>query len=594
VRGRTRRRVIAICVLLSLIFTGYSARLINLQVARHDEFANIAADKHSMRQIIPARRGPILDRNGEILAASVPVRKVILDCSHVKKPDQLAEVVAPFIGWKVEDVQARLKTGKKHEVLDQKLPEDKAVELRTALDEKNIRGIYFEEASERAYSNGPMLSHVLGFLGRKQPSDVTLCGVEGIERSMEEYLHGEDGVRHIERDRTGKELVIYREQEKPSRQGMSVETTIDMGLQAILEKELETTCAELKPDHVVGLIVKPQTGEILAMATRPTFDPNNIGASKPEDMKNRAIIDVIEPGSTFKIVAASAALNEGKVNQTTQIFCENGAFQYAGRVLHDHHPYGMMTVREILMKSSNVGAAKMALMLGDQKFYEYVRRFGFGRKTGVELPGEVGGILSPPERWDKLTITRMPMGHSIAVTPLQSVMSMAAIANGGKLMKPLIVRSVKDEDGNVVKSFEPEVVAEVVPKEVADFVSSALRDVTGDGGTAKLACVNGYNVAGKTGTAQKVSPKGGYAPGKYVVSFVGYMPAEAPEFACLILIDDAKVASNLNYGGTLAAPVFARVAEKAARYLDLVPSLKAEPVTPMVMKENGKKEEFIQ
>ncbi len=245
----------------------------------------------------------------------MPVRKVILDCSHVKKPDQLAEVIAPFIGWKVEDVQARLKLGKKHEVLEQKLPEDKAVAPARRWMRKTSAVFILKKPASVPTRTARCSATCSDFAGRKQPSDVTLCGVEGIERSMEEYLHGEDGVRHIERDRTGKELLIYREQEKPARQGMSVETTIDMGLQAILEKELETACVELKPDHVVGLIVKPQTGEILAMATRPTFDPNDIGASKPEDMKNRAIIDVVEPGSTFKIVAASAALNEKKVNR---------------------------------------------------------------------------------------------------------------------------------------------------------------------------------------------------------------------------------------------------------------------------------------
>ncbi len=253
-----------------------------------------------------------------------------------------------------------------------------------------------------------------------------------------------------------------------------------------------------------------------------------------------------------------------------------------------------MTVREILMKSSNVGSAKMALMLGDQKFYEYVRRFGFGKRTGVDLPGEVGGILSPPERWDKLTITRMPMGHSIAVTPLQSVMSMAAIANGGKLMKPLIVRSVKDEDGNVVKSFEPEVVSQVVPKEIADYVSSALRDVTGDGGTAKLACVNGYNVAGKTRHGSEGQPEGRLCAGQ-VCRFVRRLHAGRSSRVCLPDPDrrrQGRLESQLRRHACGAG--FSRVAEKAARYLDPVPSLKAEPVTPMVMKENGKKEEFIQ
>lgn len=589
-RWRSRRRAVLVCLLLTAVFTGFSARLIHLQISQHEEFAELAAQKHSIRQIIPASRGRILDRNGEILAASVPIQRVIVDCSHVKNAAALAAAAAPFLNRDAKELEARFQTGKKMDIIEPRLAEETAVRLQKALQEKSLRGLYFEQATERAYPNGPMLSHVLGFLGRKQPTDEVLAGVEGIERSMEGFLHGQDGFRHIERDRTGRELVIYRGQERPPQNGLNVELTIDMGLQAILEGELESACADLKPQTATGIIVNPHTGEILAMACRPTFDPNDLNSTRPEQMKNRAIMDMVEPGSTFKTVVAGGALNEKAVNASTRIFCENGRFLYAGRILRDHHGYGHMTVREILVKSSNIGSAKMALLLGDEKFYEYVRRFGYGTRTGVDLPGEIPGVVHPPERWDKLTITRMPMGHSVAVTPLQIVMGMAVIANGGKLMAPRIIHAVRDSEGRTVQEYAPEVVNEVIPKDVADYVGAALTDVTGDEGTAKLARVNGFTVAGKTGTAQKVDPRGGYAPGKYVVSFVGYLPAEDPQMVCLILIDDAKVASNLNYGGLVAAPIFSRVAEKAARYLDLIPSPKAEPVLPVALRESPTKE----
>jgi cell division protein FtsI/penicillin-binding protein 2 len=311
-------------------------------------------------------------------------------------------------------------------------------------------------------------------------------------------------------------------------------------------------------------------------------------------MKNRAIMDVVEPGSTFKIVVSAAALTERVVNHKTQIFCENGRFFYAGRILKDHRGHGQMSVHDILVKSSNIGCAKMALMLGEDKFYEYVRGFGFGERTGIDLPGESPGILQPPHRWDKLTITRMPMGHSIAVTPLQMTMAMGAIANGGKLMKPQIVRSVRDVDGTEIVKMTPEVVRQVVPEDTAKFVSAALAAVTGQGGTAKLAAVPGFETAGKTGTAQKVDPNGGYTPGKYVVSFLGYLPAENPAFVCLVMIDDAKLSSGLNYGGLVAAPIFARIGEKAARYMNLVPTLKAEAALPLAFHQSenhGQEEE---
>jgi cell division protein FtsI (penicillin-binding protein 3)/stage V sporulation protein D (sporulation-specific penicillin-binding protein) len=571
------------CGLMGIVFTGFSARLIQLQVSKHEEYTALAAQKHSIRLAVPAHRGMILDRNGEILAANIPVRKVVVDGSHVKNPEALATLAGSFLGIPKATFVKELQTRSKYKVLLPDLEEEKALALQRAMEEKSLRGIYFHQNTTRTYPNGPLLSHVLGFLARKDPNDENVVGVEGIERSMENYLRGIDGFRHIERDRTGREIMVYRGQEQAPRHGMNVQLTIDMGMQAILEAELDNAFRELKPDNATGVIVDPKTGEILAMTSRPTFDLNQINSAKHEEMKNRAIFDMVEPGSTFKIVVASGALTERVVTQKTLIYCENGAFSYGGRILRDHHGYGQMNVHDILMKSSNIGSAKMALMMGDQKFYEYVRRFGFGERTGVALPGEIPGLVHPPARWDRLTITRMPMGQSVAVTPLQMAMGMSVIANGGKLMRPQIVKSIQDKDGHEVLSMKPEVVREVIPPETARFVGGALTEVVSERGTAALARVSGFTVAGKTGTAQKVDSKGGYAAGKYVVSFIGYIPAEDPRFVCLILIDDAKLSSGLNYGGLVAAPIFSRVAEKAARYLDLVPAPDATASLPVAL-----------
>jgi cell division protein FtsI/penicillin-binding protein 2 len=580
---RTTIRAAVACAGAGIIFTAFSIRLINLQVVKHDEYTELAARKHSIRQVITARRGGITDRHGEILAANIPVRKVVVDGSHVNDPAKLAEVASPYLAFIPEELEKALRTDSKYKVLFRGLEEEKAIALRREMVEKSLRGLYFYEETERIYPNGEMLAHVLGFLRQAEDPDDAPIGAEGIERSMERHLRGLDGFRHIERDRTGREIVVYRGAEQGPRNGLTVELTIDMGLQAILEDELESAFEELEPNSAVGVMVDPRTGEVLAMASRPSFDPNNLGDSPMASRLNQALMAVLEPGSTFKIVVASAALTEGVVDGRTQIFCENGRFFYAGRTLRDVHGHGQMGVRDILVKSSNIGSAKMALMLGEDRFYEYVRRFGFGERTGIELPGEVRGILSPPSRWDKLTITRMPMGHSIAVTPLQMAMAMSAIANGGNLMRPQILRTVREPGGNALFSARPEVVRRVIPEQTAQFVGEALCGVTAPGGTARLAGVSGFQVAGKTGTAQKVDPNGGYAPGKYVVSFLGYMPAEDPAFVCLILIDDATKVHGANYGGVLAAPVFARVGERAARYLNLVPSMRAEAVLPLVM-----------
>ncbi|MFZ4777979.1 MAG: peptidoglycan D,D-transpeptidase FtsI family protein [Terrimicrobiaceae bacterium] len=578
-RWTARTRTGIACAAVAMVFTVYSARLVHLQVAKHQEYSQLAAEKHTMRTVLHAKRGLIFDRNGELLASNLPVSTVVADGSHIKNAAGLAAVAAPYLDMDEKELCAKLTSGRKYIVLKREVVDDKARALGKALQDANLRGIYFEPDAVRTYPNGQMLGHVLGFLDNEGN------GIQGIELTMENYLRGRDGYRYIEHDRTGREIMLYRGQEEPAEHGQNVRLTIDMGLQAILEDELDAAFKDLKPEMAVGILADPFTGEILAMANRPCFDPNAPGDARPEQMKNRAILDMVEPGSTFKIVVASGALNEGTIKENTMIYCENGSFAYGGRILRDHHGYGSMTVHDILVKSSNIGSAKMALMMGDTKFYEYVRRFGFGERSGIELPGEIPGLVHPPHRWDKLTITRMPMGQSIAVTPLQITMGMSVIANGGRLMTPQIVRSVENSGGGEVFTKQPKVAREVIPRKTARFVSEALSGVVGEGGTAQLARVAGFTVAGKTGTAQKVSPKGGYAEGKYVVSFIGYMPEENPRFVCLIMVDDAKIASGLNYGGLVAAPIFSRVGERAARYLDLVPCLRAEPSAPLALRD---------
>jgi cell division protein FtsI/penicillin-binding protein 2 len=573
------------CGIAASIFTVFSARLIHLHVAKHDEYSRLAAQKHLTRQIIHAKRGMILDRNGEILATNLPVRTVFADASRIKKSEALAALVASHLGLDEKEVLEKFSTVKKYIVLKREVPEETAVALWNDMQKQKLRGIFSEQDAVRIYPNGEVLGHVLGFLNHEGKA------VQGVELSMESQLAGKDGYRFIERDRTGREIVLYRGIEEEPEHGKNVRLTIDMGLQSIVEEELDAAYKDLKPETANAVLVDPKTGAVLAMACRPCFNPNEPGKAQPEQMKNRAIIDMVEPGSTFKIVVASGALNEGKVDEKTTIFCENGRFAYGGRILKDHHGYGNMDVHEILVKSSNIGSAKMALMMGGDKFYEYVRRFGFGERLGIELPGEIPGLVHPPTRWDKLTITRMPMGHSIAVTPLQITMGMAVIANGGHLMAPRIVQSVEKENGEVVLKKEPTVMREVVPEKTAHYVSQALIGVTEPGGTAAFARVNGFQVAGKTGTAQKVSPHGGYAAGKYVVSFVGFMPAEDPKFVLLVMVDDAKIASNLNYGGLVAAPIFSRIAERAARHLDLTPTMPPIPLQPAPIASTSRAEE---
>ncbi|PYI84495.1 MAG: penicillin-binding protein 2 [Verrucomicrobia bacterium] len=575
----SRSRCALICAGFIALFSVISFRLIYLQVIKHDEYAELAAEKHGYKQIIYAERGIIFDANNEVLAHNIPVETVVADATRLNNPQAVVNLLSNELDIPAELLAEKLNCQRRYIVLKREVPESLANALREKLRAGNLGGIYFEYDASRIYPNGSMLCHVIGF------TDFEHHGIQGVEASMDEYLRGQDGYRYVERNRVGQEIVPFRGQERAPRNGYQVHLTVDLGLQNIIENEIDAAMKEFTPQKATIILMRPQTGEILAMANRPNFDLNLRSEAKPEGMKNRAIIDMMEPGSTFKIVAAASALNERKLRFDSSVFCENGLWNFGGAALHDHRAFGYLSVRDILIKSSNIGAAKLALSVGQEKFYEYIRRFGFGERTGIELPGEINGVIRPPRLWSKISITRIPMGHEIGVTPLQMTVAMATIANSGKLIMPHIVKSITAADGKVISSLSPVVLRQVISPETARQIGDALRGVVSDRGTAAAAAVPGFTIAGKTGTAQKVARNGGYEQGKYVVSFVGYLPAEHPEFVGLVMLDDAHTTKpELNYGGLVAGPIFSRVAEKAARYLDLEPHeeiRKAIPVAPV-------------
>jgi cell division protein FtsI/penicillin-binding protein 2 len=575
-KWNSRIRCTLVCFGFIILFSTFSFRLIYLQMIKHDEFAGLAAEKHVYKQIIYAERGAILDANNEVLAQNAPVETVVADSTHVNDLDEVVHLVAAELKVSAQEVTQKLRGDRRYIVLKREVPEVVAAALREKLRARNLRGIYFEHDSKRIYPNGSMLSQVIGF------TDFDHRGIQGVEASMEEYLHGDDGYRYIEHNRAGQEIVLYRGQERAPRNGYQVHLTIDLNLQNIVENEIDAAVRQYRPEKATIILMRPQTGEILAMANRPNFDLNLRSEAKPEQMKNRAIIDMMEPGSTFKIVAAAAALNEHKVHPDTTIFCENGVWNFGGCALHDHRPFGDLSVQDILVKSSNIGAAKLACNLGEEKFYEYIRRFGFGERTGIELPGEISGLIRPPQSWSKISITRIPMGHEVGVTPLQMTAAMAVIANGGKLITPRVVKSITAVDGKTLSSLSPVVLRQVISPQTARQIGDALRGVVSDRGTAAAAAVPGFTIAGKTGTAQKVDPKGGYEKGKYVVSFLGYLPADHPEFVGLVVLDNAHTDQpELNYGGLVAGPIFSRIAQQAARYLDLQPQEEIRKALPV-------------
>jgi len=392
-------------------------------------------------------------------------------------------------------------------------------------------------------------------------------GREGIEQSFDAKLRGVQGWRVTERDGKKREMVMFRDQNVEAQNGLNVVLTIDSVLQHIVEVALADGMEKHSPISISGIIVRPRTGEILAMATLPTFDPNTPGNAPAEARRNRVVTDAAEPGSTFKIVVVSAALNEKLVSLSEVFDCERGHFYFAGRNLHDHDSYANLSVESIITKSSNIGAAKIGIKLGENRLYDYMRDFGFGTRTAIPLSGESPGILHPVKEWRKVSIAQIPMGQGVSVSRLQMMMAMCAIANGGSLMRPMLVDRLEDNDHNVVAKYTPQRVRQVISETAAKQMVTALKTVVSPEGTAPKAALEHYTVAGKTGTAQKAGP-GGYAPDKYFSSFIGFSPADNPELCIAISLDEPK---GGHYGGQTAAPIFHDIAERAANYLNIRP-----------------------
>ena len=426
-----------------------------------------------------------------------------------------------------------------------------------------------------------MATHVIGFTGEVEKKDedgkphTHVLGLFGIESSMEAYLAGRDGSREHYRDARGLVVPGNSGSLKPPRAGLNVKLTLDMGLQSVVEEELDANLAEFNSKQGAVVLMDPKTGEILAMASRPHFNLNrkeNIATNG----YNYAIQATYEPGSTIKIVATSGALNEGLVGPQTSVFCHNGYYNSGGVELKDDHPAGSLSFEGVLQKSNNIGTWSLGRQLGAKRFYQYLHQYGFGKKTGIALRGESSGIAR--DSGNPVDFSRATFGYASSVTPLQLACAYSVIAGDGKLRKPQIVKSLVANDGTVVENYGPEIVGEVLKPKVAAQMRAALEKVILPGGTAKLAAVPGFRVAGKTGTVQKHNPKGGYFDNSYIVSFAGMMPAQDPAFVCVVVIDDPRTTKVTRYGGLIAAPAFSRIATRAASHLNLQPT---EPITPL-------------
>jgi cell division protein FtsI/penicillin-binding protein 2 len=424
----------------------------------------------------------------------------------------------------------------------------------------------------RVYPNQALAAHVLGFVGMEEGAVngnrvLDTSGKDGVERALNSKLAGVRGWRVMETDHARREIVALRGQDVEPRDGLNVVLTIDSVIQNIVESALAEGMETHSPISITGIAMRPRTGEILAMATLPNFDPNNPGASPADARRNRVIADIAEPGSTFKIVVVSGALNDGTVALSDTFDCEQGHFHFAGRVLHDAESHGVLSVEQIITKSSNIGAAKIGIKMGQARLYDYIRSFGFGTRTGLPLQGEVAGIVHPLKDWYKVSIAQIPMGQGISVTRLQMMMAMCAIANKGVMMGPMLVDRLEDRNHNVVAKYSPQRLRRVISEPTAKLMVQALKTVASPEGTAPKAALEHYTVAGKTGTAQKFE-NGQLAHGKYFTSFIGFFPADNPEICISVTMDEPK---HGYYGGQIAAPIFKQIAERAANYLNIRP-----------------------
>lgn len=551
--------------LLVMVMGGLSARLVFLHAGPCDARRARIDELRRLEQNLTVGRGKILDCNGNILALDLVRQEVRSDPALIAENQSLDLVVNELA--RVLDLDAaglRVQLGRPERrdvtVLGYGRTVDQAVaEQLRAL---QLPGVFLREFMVRAYPRGPSLCHVLGYV------NLARQGSAGVEQRWERYLRGVPGLLISELDGRRRELYDRRLLEIRPRPGADVVLTLDQYVQYIAEQAVRQAVEEQRALAGWAIVERVRTGEILAMAGYPDYDGNDFRNAAPENRRNRCIAYNYEPGSTFKMAVIAAALDAGVVHPGQVFDCENGAWIYQRRPLRDYHPYGRLTVADVVKKSSNIGAAKIALELGPARLHAYLTAFGLGKPMGIDLPGEEGGTLHPVSRWTPLSITRIAMGHEVAVTSLQMLGVMCAIANGGVLLRPYVVREIRDGDGQVLSRQEPVELGRPISADTAACMLKLLTRVTEEGGTGRRACVAGYTVGGKTGTAQKPVP-GGYSDLLNMSSFVGFIPAEAPQLAIIVVLDEPK---QTRTGGAAAGPVFSAIASQAVRYLD-IPSL---------------------
>jgi len=545
-------------------------RLYGIQITKHEELKRKALEQQEDIVILEPARGTIYDRNGHKLTINIEVDSVFVNPREVERPVEMSRALSPLLGMSSQDIYNKITNKTKYFVwLKRKLEKEESEKIKAL----NLKGVYFIKEPKRFYPEADLASHLIGFVG------VDNRGLDGIENSYDKYLRGTSIKAVIQKDGAGRN-VFLKEQDSNfgwGAEGNEITLTIDEVIQHIAQREIKNALIKYRARNAIIIVMDPQTGEVLALANEPTFNPNEFSKYPAEYRRNKAVTDMFEPGSTFKIITASAAIEEEIVKVDDKFNCEDGIFKFkvgpGYRTVKDVHKYNILSFSEIIRYSSNIGMTKVGMKIGEDRLYDYICAFGFGESTEIGLCGESKGLLRPLNKWSKISITSIPYGQEIAVTPIQIITAVSAIANGGILMKPQVIRSIREYKGKTIFEFAPVSVRRVVSLRTSRKLMEMLEDAV-ENGTGIQAKIPGYRIAGKTGTSQKINPiTKQYDPKNFVSSFIGYFPAENPKIIICVLIDEPK---GEYYGGVVAAPVFKKVAHGIIDYLKIFSEKKSE------------------
>lgn len=547
-----KKRIVVLNTVIVFGFFAVFFRLTDLMVFNHTIYAERAKSQQVKAEDIQVRRGNIYDRKGRAFAVNLELESLYCDPEEVVVDKDGLKRLSNILGVDAKVIQAKFNQDKRFIWMNRKLSPDAAGEIKKL----NIKGMGFVPEAKRYYPKGELASHVIGMVGREnQP-------LEGLELKYDKYLRTAGGKVYFARDASGKKLSSGVDMEA---KGNDLILTIDEGLQYIVEKELEKAMAKWKSVAASAIMMDPFTGEILALANRPAYDLN-AGSANKNSIRNRLITDIYEPGSTFKVIVGTAALEEKLYNLDSTFDCSKGGIEVGGKVIRDVHKHGVLTFREVIQKSSNVGSVMIGLKLGKEQVYRYAKLYGFGEDTGIDMPGEVSGWIRKPDKWSATSIGAISIGQEVAVTPLQILRAYSVIANGGYLVQPYLVSEIRTPEGRTISSFQGKT-KRVLSERTAKVFKDILKTVVEEGGTATAAAIEGNQVAGKTGTAQLTDPRTGrYSKNRHISSFVGFVPAEDPKLAMIVVIYEPK---GQIYGGLVAGPVFKDIGNQALSYMNV-------------------------